>query len=75
MTDSSALADFSKSGIFRIYAIVTVLSIIVISIVTGSLGIGGFVGGWIGLIAAIAVNELTAGYTMENHWISGRGSK
>ncbi len=61
-----------NSGIIRVYLIVSLVSITTIAIATGSIGTGIFIGGWIGLFATIAVNELTPGHLMDESWISRR---
>ncbi|ELY84745.1 hypothetical protein [Natrinema gari] len=51
---------------FRIYLLATAVAIAGVSLVTGDFGAGVFFGGWVGAAVAIAVNELTPGYTMES---------
>lgn len=62
-----------KDGIIRIYIIVTVASIVLITLLTGSLSFAVFTGGWVGVSAAVFVNETTDGHTMRGTWIDGRG--
>lgn len=69
---AARIKEYLNSGICRVYLLVTLTSIVAIAVATGSLGVGLFIGGWIGVFAAIAVNEFTDGYTMEDSWIARR---
>ena len=51
-------------SILEIYAVVTVLSFIVLIVVTNWFT-ALLICGWIGLFAAVFINEVTPGYTME----------
>lgn len=61
-----------KSGVIRIYLLVTLISILVLAHLSGMFWFSVKTGGIIGLVVAILVNELTTGYTMQGTAIDGR---